>query len=223
MLKVVASLENIPEKEKDWHPRSNDQVLNLVHPSLFCIVYGRTVMHGGHTLAAPAADSGVYSAPRGVGVPDVFCSKQFCWLPTDFAISADGTSVESLGYINNISTSAHVPAYPVVEQLVARFVPLWERVLSESRSEDQLAQRVRNEIMYEWEDPLHTTPPLPSLNSDEYDKYWQEWMKHEGHILHLPQARTPFTPHAIPQPVNLKGRTLQVIVKLANIHLVDVP
>jgi hypothetical protein len=29
-------------KVKDWHPNSNEQVLNLVHPSLFPLVYGRT-------------------------------------------------------------------------------------------------------------------------------------------------------------------------------------
>ena len=29
-------------QEKDWHPNSNEQVLNLVHPSLFPLVYGRS-------------------------------------------------------------------------------------------------------------------------------------------------------------------------------------
>lgn len=36
----VAQLEDIPEKDKDWHPGSNNQVLDLVHPSLFCLVNG---------------------------------------------------------------------------------------------------------------------------------------------------------------------------------------
>lgn len=30
--KAVAPLENVPDKEKDWHPGSNEQVLDLVHP-----------------------------------------------------------------------------------------------------------------------------------------------------------------------------------------------
>lgn len=37
----VRELENVPENKKDWHPGSNNQVLDLVHPSLFCFVAGR--------------------------------------------------------------------------------------------------------------------------------------------------------------------------------------
>jgi len=32
----------IPEKSKDWHPGSDGKVLDLVHPSLYPLVYGRT-------------------------------------------------------------------------------------------------------------------------------------------------------------------------------------
>lgn len=34
----VAVLENVNDADKDWHPGSNDQVLDLVHPSLYCYV-----------------------------------------------------------------------------------------------------------------------------------------------------------------------------------------
>ncbi|KAG9015072.1 hypothetical protein FRB90_004915 [Tulasnella sp. 427] len=41
-LKLSASaLGNVADKEKDWHPRADSQVLDLVHPSLFCAVYDR--------------------------------------------------------------------------------------------------------------------------------------------------------------------------------------
>jgi hypothetical protein len=40
LLNGVALLENVPEDKKDWHPGSNNQVLDLVHPSLFCLVNG---------------------------------------------------------------------------------------------------------------------------------------------------------------------------------------
>jgi hypothetical protein len=40
--RAVAPLEQVPEILKDWHPGSNDQVLDLVHPSLFPLVYGRS-------------------------------------------------------------------------------------------------------------------------------------------------------------------------------------
>lgn len=38
----VAVLENVPAEQQDWHPRSDDTVLDLVHPSLYPLVYGRT-------------------------------------------------------------------------------------------------------------------------------------------------------------------------------------
>lgn len=34
----------LEREERDWHPSSHDQVLNLVHPSLFPLVYGRTLV-----------------------------------------------------------------------------------------------------------------------------------------------------------------------------------
>lgn len=48
---AVAVLENVPEKDKDWHPDSDQQVLDLVHPSLYCLVYGVSPK-----LPSPAAD-----------------------------------------------------------------------------------------------------------------------------------------------------------------------
>lgn len=30
----VKQLEDVPEELKDWHPKPNRKVLNLVHPSL---------------------------------------------------------------------------------------------------------------------------------------------------------------------------------------------
>jgi len=40
----------IPEKLKDWHPGSDDKVWDLVHPSLFPLIYGRSrVLENGET------------------------------------------------------------------------------------------------------------------------------------------------------------------------------
>jgi hypothetical protein len=46
-LKVaVRKLENIPEVFKDYHPGSDRKVLDLVHPSLFPLIYGRNCVLG---------------------------------------------------------------------------------------------------------------------------------------------------------------------------------
>ena len=39
---AVAPLENVSEALKDWHPGSDGKVLDLLHPSLFPLVYGRS-------------------------------------------------------------------------------------------------------------------------------------------------------------------------------------
>ena len=39
---AVKSLEDVPEIYKDYHPGSDRQVLDLVHPSLFPLIYGRS-------------------------------------------------------------------------------------------------------------------------------------------------------------------------------------
>ena len=38
---AVHHLEDVAEEHKDYHPGSEKKVLDLVHPSLFPLVYGR--------------------------------------------------------------------------------------------------------------------------------------------------------------------------------------
>lgn len=51
LCQAVAPLENIPDHEKDWHPESKHQVLDLVHPSLYPLVYGQSRILPGSTIA----------------------------------------------------------------------------------------------------------------------------------------------------------------------------
>lgn len=39
---AVKVLEDVPAHQKDWHPGSNEMVLDLVHPSLFPLIYGKS-------------------------------------------------------------------------------------------------------------------------------------------------------------------------------------
>lgn len=52
LIEGVSVLEIVPDSKKDWHPGSNNQVLDLVHPSLFCFVAGRT-----RILSKPISDN----------------------------------------------------------------------------------------------------------------------------------------------------------------------
>jgi len=99
---AVKPLEDVPEKMKDWHPDSDSKVLDLVHPSLFPLVYGTTrflpdsltnlddciercgegtvlpLPFGGVPASGLAADSDDGAIP----VSDPY-SKKFQWLPCD--------------------------------------------------------------------------------------------------------------------------------------------
>jgi hypothetical protein len=37
--RAVIILEDVPDHQKDWHPDSDGKVLDLVHPSLFPLIY----------------------------------------------------------------------------------------------------------------------------------------------------------------------------------------
>jgi len=42
LLAGVRKLEDVPEDKKDWHPGTQQQVLDLVHPSLYCLRLGKS-------------------------------------------------------------------------------------------------------------------------------------------------------------------------------------
>lgn len=95
----------IPDSEKDWHPRSDEKVLDLVHPSLFPVVYGRTRVLMGESILtmddciARCGDGVVLRIPdeketidlkehRGYSNgPGGSYSKNFQWLPCEVDIS----------------------------------------------------------------------------------------------------------------------------------------
>ena len=93
---AVHPLENIPECEKDWHPGSDGTVLDLVHPSLFPLVYGRSriLPHGRTNL-----DDFIERSCEGVTVPitsryNGSYSGKFQWLPCDVDISSGNSKFD---------------------------------------------------------------------------------------------------------------------------------
>lgn len=229
-LKSLANrLEDVPEDEKDWHPGSNKQVLDLVHPSLFCLYIGRSFIHDPHSGHADPlrlltneeylrerADikrcfaSDAYQCEAGdPRLPFEFTvSKAYQWLPTDFAVSDSGP-VFAQGYINNLNPVRHAAAYGTVSSILEQFLPLFERVVA-----DQLSPP-RPPIFPIDPDEWYTMDAPDDVDDrDEWDRV-NRWPD-------IPDA-LPFQP---PAPnaeervaFSLRGRTLQVIVKMANIEL----
>jgi hypothetical protein len=95
----------IPHKMKDWHPGSDGKVLDLVHPSLYPLFYGRTrILSDGETMTledciercgqgeivpVPLDTSRRSYLLEGKELEGSRVSTKFQWLPCEVDISGD--------------------------------------------------------------------------------------------------------------------------------------
>ncbi|MFC8370237.1 DUF4246 domain-containing protein [Streptomyces sp. NPDC057239] len=204
---AVRVLEQVPEAERDWHPGSDGQVLDLVHPSLFCLV--REVSGAPERAWRNSTDR--YSKYE--------FSERFQWLPTDVDVNDDG-DVAFRSYVNNVHPETHHELASVLPDLFARFRPLLENVLTDLRHPRPL--RIKADP-YSWYDEDPNEPVEPDDDDDEaYDAYetaMDEWWENRRPVVPDAPDFTPPEPPDDSDRVDLRGRRLQVIVKLATIHL----
>ncbi|EPS41928.1 hypothetical protein H072_4132 [Dactylellina haptotyla CBS 200.50] len=167
LLDAVATLENVPDDKKDWHPGSDGQVLDLVHPSLWPVIYGRSIsLVTGKPIELP--DDAI----------DDSYSDQFCWLPSEFEVSEDG-KVKIASYINNLSSPEQEKIfYPILERIFEKFVPLFNQVLADLADKKQDLRRVDSPDGYvgdsedlEW--------LMPEKHKELWDKMLGEFEKGE--------------------------------------------
>jgi Protein of unknown function (DUF4246) len=234
---AVFPIENVPEDEKDYHLDSDNKVVDLVHPSLFPMIYCRT-----HVL--PDRTIGLDDCLDSIGEGDLLpepaearasldrdpefrshthpprLSTKFQWLPCDVKMTKDG-GCSIVSYINNAHPIKHKALYDVVEKVLTRTMPLWEQSLSKKTLQGKRIQFTG----VEYEDDVE---PEPEVNEDaeytEYDEYEERlsaWYERRKIILPEPGE------FHIPEPENKRVNFLehfpegnfQIIVKLANIEL----
>ncbi|KAH9940085.1 uncharacterized protein BXZ73DRAFT_43335 [Epithele typhae] len=226
LVEAASVFENVPDDQKDWHPGSNNQVLDLVHPSLCPISIGQTYFRstdpqgGDPVLTILDTDKYLQARPDLNGESGKTVSKWYQWLPTDFAVSAAG-EVTALGYINNAHPSRHRALYPAVTSIIARFIPMFERVLSDVISAAAVME-VSGHFPHEWYKGIEVESPKWTPNAPDNDTFgarYEDWERqYKWPRIPIP---APFADRWIGRRVEfpLKGRTVQAIVKLANIHL----
>lgn len=130
----------MPEERKDWHPGSAGKVLDLVHPSLWPLQYGRTrltkdriPLQGcldscglGEALDKPDPSEQVFKSDwlgKGVEIPSL--SLRFQWLPCDVCVDSYGhTMIDS--YINNLHPTDHGQLYRVINGFIEKSLPAWD-------------------------------------------------------------------------------------------------
>uniref|UniRef100_A0A8H7KEU2 Uncharacterized protein n=1 Tax=Bionectria ochroleuca TaxID=29856 RepID=A0A8H7KEU2_BIOOC len=228
---AVRSLEEAPEDEKDWHPGSEDKVLDLVHPSLYPLVYGLTrvlvekrigisdaLEHCGTGTILPKpypveiyGQPGSYSEPK---LPSL--SENFQWLPCDVDISTDALPAWDIVYrwptefdTQRLTTSKVGPICATEDLCKERYeCRASNRPLNEGepeRDEDEeweagYEESVRGRLDLEWFERTHR-PEIPDVDPTKDDTVRLT----ADHV----KTRSFFN----------NASRIQVIVKLANIHL----
>ncbi|KAJ6787607.1 hypothetical protein PWT90_05008 [Aphanocladium album] len=270
---AVAPFENVPDEAKDWHPGSDGKVLDLVHPSLWPLVYGRSRVlldktigvtdclkyaGTGHTLPTlglgKLADMSSMRHARYRGNDQLELSTAYQWLPCEVKVGADGkATIDS--YINNVHPVRNASLYPVIEEFINISLPAWDLVY---RWPEELEfKRMHWDEIYKWTcqapdfckgqcDPRRCPVeiggvPYPNSDGEESDEDFddeaysdmergdarEQWYA-RNHTMDLPEpepaqycgnfSASECMPAAKSELFGA-GAKLQVIVKLASIHL----
>ncbi|MFD8687442.1 DUF4246 domain-containing protein [Streptomyces sp. NPDC059651] len=208
---AVRVLEQVPEADQDWHPGSDGQVMDLVHPSLFCLV--REVSGAPERAWLNAA----------VRYAKYEFSDTYQWLPTDVDVRSDG-GVAFRSYVNNVHPETHHELASVLPDLFARVRPLFENVLTDLRHPRPL--RIEADP-FGWYDAEPEYPERSSYSDDEayatavdaWEEAQEDWWENRRPVIpDAPAFVAPELPGESDR-VDLLGRRLQVIVKLATLHL----
>lgn len=249
LLNNVSCLENVPKEQKDWHPGSNYQVLDLVHPSLYCYVHKITriidkpAKFGSFELTPPVENcfwkNVKNSKNTNVGYS---ISEKYQWLPSEFQIGLDG-KVSIKSYINNLDYDNHKFFYETIENIFAKFVPMFNLVLNDMtmiehkkrrvdvdedwyESEQDYVKRIKEEdprrfeeMLEDYRKELDQTIDDNDLEKNflETDEFLEEYEKYK--LIDEPIVNKFIPPQLSSNLINLNGKKVQVIVKLANIEL----
>ncbi|KAF5250811.1 hypothetical protein FANTH_4083 [Fusarium anthophilum] len=139
----VKPLEDVPTELNDWHPNSKEQVLDLVHPSLWPLMYGRSrvlndrVIDVGNALAscgtgvvlrAPGPEQTTHIIGEGGFSEEevMVLSNKFQWLPCDVDLDPETGKAKIASYINNLHPQEHARLYPIIERFIEISLPAWD-------------------------------------------------------------------------------------------------
>ena len=229
------------ETAPDWHPGSNEQMLDLVHPSLFPLISGlsqrvMTTRLPWSELLTGSCDSEVMNfvlpsdcllesmfandryheerhkanATRVKNARDSYAfSKKYQWLPAEFVVADDG-AVTIDSYINNLHPRVHAVLYKTIGEVFRECIPLLECCLTDLRQYPLMARHEDSPRNYEMEYE-------PNSEDDGSDDSYVGWNLGGTSVSSEMDAYS--RSKTLPPYVNLRGRTLKVIVKLANIVL----
>ena len=155
-----------------------------------------------------------------------YISLRFQWIPSDFSVNGDGEVTLTSPYINNIHPTRHKELYSVIPEILQRALPMLERVLSDLL-QPLLPMRIETSVGRGsggdqgvnciWENGAPY--PTPFNEAEFYSN--RNTPRYAGHKIRTPDAKGNYDGDlkVLKNRISLKGRTLQIFVKLANIVL----
>ncbi|KAL3691358.1 hypothetical protein R1sor_005009 [Riccia sorocarpa] len=118
-------------KHKDFHPGSNDQVQDLIHPSLFPYIENTSPINPGVTLPLKS-EIAMYRQQ--------YEDSTYQWLPSEFSVDSEGC-IKIQSYINNLEEAPNRDLYKAIELIFELFLPMFEKLRSSDEENQQLRDR----------------------------------------------------------------------------------
>ncbi|TMW62013.1 hypothetical protein Poli38472_009506 [Pythium oligandrum] len=198
----VTALDNQPVDRRGSQSPTNEQVVNLVHPSRYPCIYGQTTRLPLYQAKKPYSSAAEQmrsimflpaktktSGPKGL---------KSQWIPSevDVDLEEDGGSASFASYINNLHPESFASMYDSLGKIFGRFVPLFDRVLwtLEDKAYDKMMGDTSRDAVLFYQSKGHSHPCPPAL---------------------VPLGL--FNPGE--EAFSLRGGRCQVIVKLTEFHL----
>jgi hypothetical protein len=147
----------------DWHPNSDEKVQDLVHPSMYPLVYGRSRFLPEEVVGVEdAVDKwagkgeviprraewgeepeqrttrsrwhyGGGMGPGGSEIHKSYWSTIYQWLPANVKFTDNG-GVKLSSYINNLHPTKYHDIYGTIETLIETALPMWDQCLAQYKS-----------------------------------------------------------------------------------------
>ncbi|OAJ41064.1 hypothetical protein BDEG_24715 [Batrachochytrium dendrobatidis JEL423] len=206
-------MTNVSDIEHGSNHNTGQMVHNLIDASMYSVVYGQTMITPlsirlKYTTMVPCdilLSTRLVSDTPIINGDSKFISCKFQWLPSEFRVEQDG-SVTINSYINNLNPIWHRDMYKCIAKIFKCFVPMFESLFKTM------------DPMFKYIDICNRTKgyELPSQSS-------RGGMESDTRVtrpVYVPILPKHFeSKYESAKPVSLRGRNLQVIVKLTNIQL----
>ncbi|WPH04584.1 Hypothetical protein R9X50_00747600 [Acrodontium crateriforme] len=233
-LRIAASkLEDVPAKERDWHPDSDEMVLDLVHPSLFPLLYGRSRILSdqivnledcskfiglGEVILVPGSDDlkAYVKNDHETPFPDVLYSQNFQWLPCEVAFREDD-QVSITSYINNLQPEYNKPLYHAIEQVFAKALPMLDESIR-SGGEYRRPTRIEYSKAEYVDRGLKRDMKINYSANDRFEQANRRLVQPEPREEFGPRKSTASGLEGLNLRRDFAKNGLQIIVKMANIH-----